>query len=271
MAGVDTKPKRLSIMRIGSPDRGLPAVPDGSIDRLVPLLLYTGIAAGSPGVGSIGPSVATAIQAFFGIAVSWAGTGNTAAADNVYATVNLDGALPPFDRSNLLGLITFSPSLVLPAGGIVDGVTVAIERKASNLLEVTDLTVRLLSGGAFIGTNKADTVTTWPNADAAVTYGGAADLWGVDFDTTPIDATFGVAIAVRTVGAGAVTASIDLVTITVNYHIPAVVVVPGTASSAADRLTVAATAVHTLTHAPVAVHTLTHDPVGVHTLTHGGI
>jgi hypothetical protein len=44
---VDTAAKRLSIMGLGSPYRGLPAVPDGSIDRLVPLLLYTGIPAGA--------------------------------------------------------------------------------------------------------------------------------------------------------------------------------------------------------------------------------
>jgi hypothetical protein len=54
---VDTAAKRFSIMRIGSPTRGLPAVPDGSIDRLVPLFLYTGIAAAAPAVSA--PSVYT--------------------------------------------------------------------------------------------------------------------------------------------------------------------------------------------------------------------
>jgi hypothetical protein len=169
-------------------------------------------------VATLGPSVPGTVANSLSVKPSWSGTSNIAASDNTYMTVALDGSDPLLDDSRQVRATNFSPSLVVPAGAVVDGVEVEIERKASNASEVKDVLVQLVSAGNLIGNNLADTGITWPNTDTVKTYGGSSNLWGATFTDTTINSTFGVAVSVITVGAGAVTASIDRIRMTVTYH-----------------------------------------------------
>jgi len=65
------------------------------------------------------------------------------------------------------------------------------------------------------GNNKADAVTSWPNASAVVSYGANNDLWGTAWTYSDINAAnFGFAIIGRSAAAGTAL-QVDYVTIEV--------------------------------------------------------
>lgn len=112
----------------------------------------------------------------------------------------------------------------IPTGATIDGVTVEIERMTTNntaARNTIDNIVKLVKGGTISGTDKADTVTKWPIADAYGSYGGAADLWGLSLSYSDVNATdFGVAISANTTSDGAtINARIDHIRITINYTV----------------------------------------------------
>ncbi len=76
-----------------------------------------------------------------------------------------------------------------------------------------DNEVRIIKGGAIIGTNFAATGTAWLTADAYTNYGTATELWGTTWTITDINATnFGAAISTRVTNG---TARVDHIRITV--------------------------------------------------------
>ncbi len=105
---------------------------------------------------------------------------------------------------------------IIPAGATIDGVEVHIERRGSGLVGVPTIRIRLFdSGPAQIGNVQSDGATPWPAADAVVTLGGPADLWGA----TPAELATVERIQYDafTGGADSGTLEVDNVTATVYY------------------------------------------------------
>jgi Tfp pilus assembly protein PilX len=81
-----------------------------------------------------------------------------------------------------------------------------------------DVTVSLLKAGAAVGNNKAS-ASTWGTTDSTITYGASTDIWGSTWTAADINAAnFGVRFAAKNVAAASSTASLDYVSITVNYN-----------------------------------------------------
>ena len=81
-----------------------------------------------------------------------------------------------------------------------------------------DATVQLLKAGSPVGSNKAS-ATTWPTTIGTVNYGSSSDLWGTTWTPADLNASnFGVRFAAKNTGAGAATASLDYISVTVTYN-----------------------------------------------------
>ena len=146
---------------------------------------------------------------------SWINVGNVAASDNVYASFgNLTGGVGSYTDYLLVTNFMFS----IPAGVIIDGIVVEVERSDPNA-RTSDLHVRLIKNSFITATDKA-LAATWPVADAYQPYGTPTDLWVNTWTPADINAAnFGVAIAAqRGVGGSTTQGRIDHVRITVYYH-----------------------------------------------------
>ena len=111
--------------------------------------------------------------------------------------------------------------LAIPTTATIRGIEVEIERKQSATGDVVDSEVKIVKADASIGTtNRADTVNSWPEADASATYGSPTDLWGETWTPANInDSDFGVVISADMTSD--VNISIDNIRIKVYYSIPA--------------------------------------------------
>jgi hypothetical protein len=109
----------------------------------------------------------------------------------------------------------------IPAGSTIDGIVVEIERRYDfNVGTGKDNTVVIVKGGSYGSTNKADTVTTWPAADAYASYGGAADKWGETWLVSDINASnFGVGLKadIYQAGKAVMVVLVDHIRVTVYY------------------------------------------------------
>lgn len=115
-------------------------------------------------------------------------------------------------------LILMGYGFSIPAGSTINGITAGVERKASANSKfefVTDFSIRLVIDGSVAGDDKKDTVTKWPTTEAAKSYGGVADLWGLTPTVDQVNASnFGIQLVPNCSSA---IAYIDVVTITVTY------------------------------------------------------
>lgn len=143
----------------------------------------------------------------------WSNPGNAETSDNLYAQVALDnGTTSEYLTGSDLG---FS----IPAGVTIDGILVEIERHSGGAGDITDQEVKLLIAGTPSGSNKA-TGTPWATSDPGtyVSYGGAADLWGLTPTASDINNSgFGVVLSAASAADGLL-ASVDHIRITVYYH-----------------------------------------------------
>ena len=154
--------------------------------------------------------------------VTWTNVSNAASSNNSYAIfVGL-----PNDYQTTVYLKCTNFGFSIPGGATIDGIEVAIERKASvqsGVFWVRDFTVKLYKAGTIVGTDKADTGLKWPTSDTDKTYGSSSDLWGETWSNSDINNSgFGIGIKVATIGGGNpkdpnVTAFIDWIRITVYY------------------------------------------------------
>lgn len=161
-------------------------------------------------MGTLGPnSGATfASDATLGI-VAITNAANANLSDNAYATAVLLGT----QTSQYLKCTNFG--FTIPTDTTITGITVNVERNSTVGLTTTDNSVKLVKGGAISGNDKA-TGTTWPTSDAVATYGSATDLWGLSLLPSDVNASnFGVVVSAITTLAA--TASIDYVSITIDY------------------------------------------------------
>jgi hypothetical protein len=147
--------------------------------------------------------------------VTWTSPGNITADDTSYASATgTSGAL-----THYLKALDFD--FAIAAGSTIDGITVSIMRYSTQegaLRYIYDNTVKLVIGGSVTGNNKAATTTKWPTSEAAASYGGAADKWGLTPTVDNVNGTdFGVVLAANIYGAAGATGYVDYITITVDY------------------------------------------------------
>lgn len=149
--------------------------------------------------------------------LAWATPANAVATDNVYSTVSLND----LQVCNYLRCTGYG--FAIPAGATINGITVNVERRASNTNSVRDAAMRLVRDAAglpVIQTTDRSTLTNYTTADVVQAHGGVADLWGGTWTATDINsANFGAAFASQkpaTVG-GARTVRVDHMPITVSY------------------------------------------------------
>ncbi|BCB25402.1 hypothetical protein SKTS_02880 [Sulfurimicrobium lacus] len=148
--------------------------------------------------------------------LAWGSPGNALANDTSYATVSLNDS----QVSNYLQCTGYG--FTIPAGATINGVTVNVERMATNS-GIQDAAMRLVRAGTIQSTDRS-TTTAYPTTSAYEAHGGAADLWGGSWTVADINnANFGAAMAAAKPGStgGARTASVDHIEITVTYTPPA--------------------------------------------------
>jgi hypothetical protein len=130
--------------------------------------------------------------------VSWSNVSNAQSSDNnradagfllgVLATVNTD----------YLKAENFNFSI--PAGTVICGIEVGIERRGSGITigsSIQDNIVRLEKSGVLAGSNYAS-ATSWTGSDFKATYGGPTDLWGTTWTPAQINATnFGCLLSAK--------------------------------------------------------------------------
>jgi len=141
------------------------------------------------------------------------------ASDNAYATASVTDN----ETTNYLQCTGYG--FAIPAGATINGITVNVERKASNTL-VRDAAMRLVKDVAGVATIQAtdrSTLTNYTTADVIEAHGGAADLWGGTWTAADINSgNFGAALASIKAGTagGARTVSVDHISISVDYTLP---------------------------------------------------
>ncbi len=121
----------------------------------------------------------------------WVGSANTRAADQLYASVELDA----LDVTRWLVVKGFE--LAVPADAVVRGMTVTVRRRADAPGEIVDDAVALVRAGTPSAKTKS-LAAAWPVQMTTVVYGGAADTWGETWTAGDVASPeFGVAFAVR--------------------------------------------------------------------------
>jgi hypothetical protein len=136
--------------------------------------------------------------------------------------------------------------LSVPAGALVTGITVEIERWAQRENVVTDAHVYVLKGGVPVGSPQS--AGTW---GSGVTWAGYGEPWGATFSAADVNAgNFGVVVRAGTTGleSGGAEAYLQAVRVTVHY-IPATPTPPPTFTPTPTP-TQSATATATLTATP---------------------
>lgn len=145
--------------------------------------------------------------------VAWTNPGNAASSDDSYAVASSLGSGNTTSEYLLCTNFGFS----IPAGATIDGITVAVERSATQANRMNDNEIKIVKGGTIGSENKA-IGTSWPTSDASQSYGGASDLWSETWAYSDINATnFGVVVSAIATAAGSRDAQVDLVTITIDY------------------------------------------------------
>lgn len=170
-------------------------------------------ATGSPAIGTI----------------PWSNPGNAAADDGATATaaITRNGGKTHYIECTNFGFTT----TMIPTGSTINGIVVGITRQAASASTIQDLAVHIVQGGT-IGSTDGSTTTYWPTALTNEVHGSATNLWGLSWTVSDItSSSFGATIAAQQAGnGGTVTASVDVMTITVSYTAP-----PTTYTQAAYR------------------------------------
>lgn len=148
--------------------------------------------------------------------LAWINPAFAVSSNNAFATISLSD----FQTSNYLRCTGYG--FAIPVGATISGITVRVERKASNTT-VQDAAMRLVrdaSGAPAIQTTDRSTTTVYTTVDASEPHGGVADLWGAVWTPADINSVnFGTAFAAKKPGSagGARTVSVDHMPITVTY------------------------------------------------------
>lgn len=141
----------------------------------------------------------------------WTTPGNAGASDNAYAQ---NAILSSESDSQALSCLNPSWSDPIPNNARLDGIEVRIELKDASFGPDGRTghihTVRLRSGGAYAGDNRAADELV-PLSEQYVTYGGAADKWGSSLTCGDLnDSSFGVYLVIQAQGGGTLTIETDV-------------------------------------------------------------
>jgi MSHA biogenesis protein MshQ len=152
-----------------------------------------------------------------GFGANWNNPGNAVSSNNFYATATVDGTTTDPLRCTGYGF-------TIPAGAVILGIQVNIERRSNRTSNggSHDASVRLVKGGAAQGSNLA-TATTYTTTDVVEAHGGAAQLWGLAWLDTDINAAnFGAEYTGTKPSPGGLahTISVDYISVTVTYNQP---------------------------------------------------
>lgn len=166
---------------------------------------------------TVGPKNGITFTSVEGIpaGIAWTSPSNAQISDDVYATSSPTNAKP---YTQFLKATNFLFSI--SGLSIINGIQVDIEKKHDGSFgEIMDSSVRIIKGGAMVGTDYAEGGISWGTSDAYTTYGGSSDLWGLTWTAADINASdFGTAIqAFNDLQTNGITASIDNIRITVFY------------------------------------------------------
>ncbi|MDO8311370.1 MAG: hypothetical protein Q7T25_05465 [Sideroxyarcus sp.] len=185
--------------------------------------------------------------------LAWATPANVVSTNNTYSTVSLND----LQVSNFIRCTGYG--FAIPADATINGITVNVERRASNTNSVRDAAMRLVKDAAGLPVIQAtdrSTLTNYTTADVVQAHGGVADLWGGTWTAADINSTnFGAAFASQKPGTagGARTVSVDHMPITVSYTTSvfhhASINVPATAMTSSEVPVVVAP--HTSAHGAV--------------------
>ncbi len=171
--------------------------------------------------GTLGPFSATSVSTATitleaGAQTSWSGATNARLPDNSYATALMN----PGSTTQYLVALSFNVNL--PAGAVVQGITVNIERSSTSGLATADYAVYLVKNTQiqFTGDNKAQTSLVWTTTDTSASYGGPTDKWGNTWTAADVTAGgFGVALAATYIGqTGSESARVDAIQVQVHYN-----------------------------------------------------
>ena len=186
----------------GSPTGGtfkLNATPPGGSSTATASIAYNASAA----------TVQTALVTIFG-------SGNVTCTGGSLPATAVVCTFAGADAAQAITLMTKNSSSF--TGGSSPNVSVANTVVGSNGA-LKDNNVQLLKAGSAVGSNKA-TTTTWGTTDSTITYGSTSDLWGTTWTAADVNASnFGLRFSAKntTVGGASSTASIDYISITVQY------------------------------------------------------
>jgi hypothetical protein len=137
----------------------------------------------------------------------------------------------------------------IPTGSAINGITATVVVDCSKNNQCQDNSIRIVKAGSIAGANHAGNNPTqfWTKGGQTRSYGGAADLWGVAWLATDINAAnFGLAISITNkAGGGLVTATVTSISLSVTYTSPPTVaksfspatVAPGASSTLTITLT----------------------------------
>ncbi len=139
--------------------------------------------------------------------VVWAGTGNIAADDAVYASA----LMGPSQQSHYLKATNYGFSI--PSGATIDNILVEIDRKCGTASLAQDNAMRQVQGGT-IGSVDYSNAAFWPTSDGVQSYSGLFEGGWTDTNINASD--FGWAASVK-LGLGGATSSVDYIRITVTY------------------------------------------------------
>ncbi len=166
-------------------------------------------------MASAGPFSPSTIVSTAGPFGAWSTPSNAGASDDSRTTCALGSGVSGTNPLDVTGYDDFN----IPSDATINGIVVEIEKSCTSTSgSPNDATIQLIKGGTASGTNKAS-ATTWPTTDAYSTYGGAADLWGLAWSPSDINASnFGVRIQAQKTGLKtSTTVRVDHVRITVYY------------------------------------------------------
>lgn len=123
--------------------------------------------------------------------------------------------IPASQQTEYLKATAFS--FAIPAGAIIDGFVVTVNREAVSAV-MTDTDVRIVKGGTIQATDRSNSNHWLEYGYEAVSYGASNDLWGTTWTAADVNsAGFGVAISASSDSSGGGVANIRDIAITVYY------------------------------------------------------
>jgi hypothetical protein len=146
---------------------------------------------------------------------AWLNPGNVVSDNATEATI----VAATYDSPDISQILVASNFGFAAVSGVVNGITVEIDRRSIIANSGKDFRVQLATGTAFanlVGSNKAS-ATTWPTTSTVATYGGATDTWAAGLTAAQVTAAgFAVFVSCQA-GIANADVGIDFIRVTIAY------------------------------------------------------